>query len=145
MNITKISDFLSGKNVEEYYQLYKSTQWYDKKRMEEYQFNKLRNLIIHVHENVPFYKKYMADKDITPDDFTSIKSLELFPIITKEIIQDNYKAFIPENIEKIKGVKTGQTGGTTGNILYNRNDAATRSSTWAAFITYGWSCNRASN
>lgn len=133
MNITKISDFLSGKNVEEYYQLYISTQWYDKKRMEEYQFNKLRNLIKHVHENVPFYKKYMADKDITPDNFTSIKSLELFPIITKEIIQDNYKAFIPENLEKIKGVKTGQTGGTTGNILYNRNDAATRSSTWAAF------------
>ncbi len=69
----------------------------------------------------------------TPEDIHSLEDIKRFPILTKEIIKENYSKFYPLNIKNIKGVKTSQTGGTTGNILFKRNDANTRSSTWAAY------------
>lgn len=119
--------------MEEYYALYKESQWFDEETMRTYQFNKFKRLLAHCYANVPFYKNIMNKGGFTPRDITSFDQLNLFPVITKEIIQKNYNSFIPENIKKIKGVKTGQTGGTTGNILFKRTDANTRSSTWAAF------------
>ncbi len=133
MNITKIIDFLSKKNVNQYYNIYTKTQWYSKNQMHNLQLAKLQALIFHCYTNVPFYKEYMDEHEIKPIDIQTLEDLKLFPIITKEIIKENYNKFTPVNINDIKGVKTSQTGGTTGNILIKRNDANTRSSVWATF------------
>lgn len=133
MNITPLTDLLSGKNVNKYYKEYLNTQWYSVKEMREYQLIKLRKLICHCYNNVPYYKEYMDDRNIKIDDIKSIDDLKLFPVLTKEIIKANYEKFIPVNIKEIKGVKTSQTGGTTGNILYKRSDANTRSSIWGSY------------
>ncbi len=68
-----------------------------------------------------------------PSKVNSLDILKSFPIITKEILKQNYVDFTPLNIKSIPGVKTSQTGGTTGNILFSRNDALTRSSIWATY------------
>jgi len=136
MNATKILDFLTRKNVTEYYSLYKETQWYDTEAMKLFQLGKLKRLVKHCYDNVPFYRKYMTDLGLTATDIKSLEQLNLFPIITKEIIQQNYKSFIPDNIKQIKGVKTSPTGGTTGNPLFKRNDANTRSSVWGSYKRY---------
>lgn len=133
MNITILGDFLTGKSVQKYYTLYSKTQWYDQKEMEEYQLVKLKRLINHCYYHVPFYTDYMKANGILPSDIDSLNKLTLFPIITKEIIKNHYDKFIPTNLKEIKGVKTSQTGGTTGNILFKRNDANTRSSVWATY------------
>lgn len=133
MNSIKIIDILSGKNVSGYYKLYNCTQWYSKDEMQTYQLSKLRLLLKHCYDNVPFYRDIMVSNNIRPEDVRDVTILKNFPILTKEIIKANYERFIPTNIKKIKGVKTSQTGGTTGNILYKRNDAQTRSSVWATY------------
>lgn len=133
MIITRIIDILSSKNVSYYYKLYNKTQWYNKQEMEQFQFIKFKKLIKHCYENVPFYTEYMNSRNIQVENITSLDQIKLFPIVTKEIIKENYEKFIPLNLKSIKGVKKGQTGGTTGNVLLKRNDANTRSSTWASF------------
>jgi phenylacetate-CoA ligase len=133
MNSLKISDFLSGKNVVRYYELYNKTQWYSKAEMEQFQLAKLQRLVNHCYRNIPFYQEYMSWNKIHPQDIKSLEQISLFPIITKEIIKDNYSEFIPANLKHIKGVKTSQTGGTTGNVLFKRNDSETRSSVWATY------------
>ncbi len=133
MNVTRITDILSGKNVAEYYRLYSRTQWYSKEEMQAFQLDKLRKLFRHSYDNVPYYRELMNAKGIKPDDVRSLDILKEFPIVNKETIKENYDSFKPDNLDHIKGVKTSQTGGTTGGILYTRNDASTRSSTWAAF------------
>lgn len=133
MNITYFMDLLSGKKVNRYYKEYLKTQWYSVEKIREYQFIKLRKLIHHCYEHVPYYREYMDENNIKIEDIKSIEDLKLFPILTKEIIQANYEKFIPANIREIKGVKTSQTGGTTGNILFKRSDANTRSSIWGSY------------
>jgi len=101
--------------------------------MEVLQLEKLKKLLIHCKENVPFYSAVMHQKNIDPTKIDSIQILDEFPIVTKEIIKDNYNDFIPKNLKTIAGVKISQTGGTTGNILFKRTDANVRSSTWATY------------
>jgi len=139
MNITKIIDFLSSKNIEYYYNIYKETQWYNEEQMRNYQLTKFKKLIEHCYTNVPFYRNYMKDNKIFPNDIVSMEQATLFPVVTKELIKDRYKDFTPLNLKLIKGVKSDTTGGTTGNILVKRNDAITRSSIWATFKRfYDW-------
>jgi len=133
MNITKIIDLLTGKSVQAYYNEYIKTQWFTVEEMREYQLNKFKKLIYHCYKNVPYYTEIMDSIGLSPADIKSIDDIKRFPLLTKEIIKQNYEKFFPLNIKEIKGVKTSQTGGTTGNILFKRNDANTRSSTWAAY------------
>jgi phenylacetate-CoA ligase len=101
--------------------------------MKDFQLKKFKALIQHCYENVPFYKKYMDEHRILVSDIISLEQITLFPIITKEIIKEYYDEFTPRNYKKIKGIKCSQTGGTTGNILFKRNDSNTRSSIWGAY------------
>lgn len=133
MNRTKIIDFLTGKHVWKYYRLYQATQWFSKEEMNVFQLIKLKKLLQHCYNNVPYYRAIIGKNHIDIENFTSLDILSEFPILTKEIIQANYNDFIPVNIKGIKGVKSSQTGGTTGNILIKRNDANTRSSVWATY------------
>ena len=136
MNITKIMDIISNKNVWKYYKLYQKTQWFDPIEMNRFQIRKLQTLLRHCYDNVPYYTQIMDEIKIRPEDVNNKDILKEFPLLTKEIIQNNYNSLIPLNISKLKGVKYGQTGGTTGNILFKRTDANTRSSTWATFKRY---------
>ena len=139
MNKTKLIDIISGKNISGYYELYNKTQWFSKEEMEEFQLKKLQALINHCYQNVPYYTEVMKNNDIIPSDIKNIKDLDKFPILTKEMIKANYDKFYPLNMKQIKGVKTSQTGGTTGNVLYKRNDANTRSSVWGSYKRfYDW-------
>ncbi len=133
MNRIIISDILTGKHTWGDYKLYNKTQWYSEKELEDFQLKKLQKLLNHCNENVKYYQNIIAKKKIKIAEIDSLRVLEEFPILTKEIIQDNYKDFTPKNIRKISGVKTSQTGGTTGNILLKRNDTHTRSSIWGSF------------
>jgi len=136
MNKTKILDLLTGKSVWEYYQLYLNTQWFSQEEMTNYQISKLRKLLQHCYDNVPYYRKIIDERKIDILNFSSLDILKQFPLLTKEIIQENYKNFTPVNNNIIKGVKTTQTGGTTGNILFKRNDSNTRSSIWGSYKRY---------
>lgn len=133
MNQVKLIDFLTGKQVWKYYQLYQKTQWFSKAEIKELQLLKLKALLKHCFINVPYYSALIEKNHINIENFDSTDILSEFPLLTKEIIQANYNAFIPKNINLIKGVKSSQTGGTTGNILIKRNDANTRSSVWATY------------
>ena len=139
METIKIIDLLKGKTTYKYYTKYRETQWYNRDEISEYQISKLRKLIHHCYDNVPYYTKIMKDKGIDPNTVESMNYLKKFPILTKEIIKENYELFMPINSNNIKGIKTSPTGGTTGSILSKRNDANTRSSIWGSYRRfYDW-------
>lgn len=139
MDYQVLMDFFTGKRVHAHYKLYSQTQWYSADEMQRYQLDKLKKLLNHCYCNVPYYTKIMKDLGVKPKEITSLSVLNSFPILTKEIIKENYTQFIPLNQSSISGIRSGQTGGTTGNILNKRNDANTRSSVWGSYKRfYDW-------
>ncbi len=135
---TLLIDFITGKQVQKLYDKYTETQWYSESDIRAYQLDKLKSLIQHCYVNVPYYSKIMRQLGMIPSDINSLKDINVFPILDKPKIKENYSDFFPLNAKKFKGIKHGQTGGTTGNSLLKRNDAITRSSVWASYRRF---CN----
>ena len=91
-------------------------QWKSVSELAQYQNEKLRILIRHSYETVPYYRKIMENKRLKPDDIKSVHDLHKMPILTREDINKHFKQLI---CPKFKGIflKHGHTSGTTGSPL----------------------------
>ena len=125
-----------GKEFASYKKLLKKSQWWSKEQLAQYQITSFRRLLDHAYQNVPYYHHVLAERNLTPQDFKSIKDLEKLPFLTKEIIQKHFEDLIAKNIPRRK-MKLVTTGGTSNNQLkfYIEKDSSLRE--WA-FMTTQW-------
>lgn len=86
------------------------------------QNNKLQRLIRHCYENVPYYTKLFDRLGLKPEDIQTREELIRLPILTKQMIRDNYSDLIPKNIPSSRLIKCS-TGGSTGTPLQFCKDA----------------------
>jgi len=111
--IFKTGYLLKRPKIIRYYNEFKESQWKSFEWMKNQQEIQLKNLINFVYRNVPYYSKLFNQIDIKPFDINTIEDLERIPILTKQIIKENWQDFIPRNINQIKYIN-GSTGGSTG-------------------------------
>jgi len=76
----------------------------------------LKLLMEHVYYNIPYYGNLMTKLGVVPSDFNCSHQLKILPILTKQIIRDNYKDLIATNIDQTK-LKKFATSGSTGEPL----------------------------
>lgn len=86
------------------------------------QNQKLRKLIRHCYENVPYYTKLFNRLDLKPEDIQTRADLVKLPILTKQMIRDNYGDLIPNDMPKSRLIRSS-TGGSTGTPLQFCKDA----------------------
>jgi len=83
-------------------------------RLEEIQLKRLRLIIKHAYQNVPFYHREFDKARIKPDDLKSISDLRKFPLTTKAQIQASpTENVLAKNISvrnRIKRTTSGSTG-----------------------------------
>ena len=88
----------------------------------EIQNQKLRKLVRHCYESIPYYTKVFDSLGIKPEDIQSREDLKKLPILTKQIIRDNYDDLMPAGIQSSRLIKCS-TGGSTGTPLQFCKDA----------------------
>lgn len=97
--------------------------------------DRLKALLLHAVENVPFYRKLVVSRDAIEND--PVRALKEFPIIEKETLMKDQKAFcidpLPEDAYE------NSTGGSTGTPLqviqdkwYSQNSLAGK------YLFYTW-------
>jgi phenylacetate-CoA ligase len=99
----------------------KSHQKTSYKDLKNIQFRRLKDVIDHSYNNVPFYRELFTKENISPDDIKSLDDLQKIPIITKKEIRDNYDKIIANGIDKDK-CRMITTTGSTGLPLKIWND-----------------------
>ncbi|MCR5418821.1 MAG: phenylacetate--CoA ligase [Lachnospiraceae bacterium] len=77
------------------------------------QNKKLKEQVKHVWENVPYYRKKMEKKGITPEDIQSIEDLHKLPFLSKYDLRDSYPYGLL-GVPKNQVVRIHSTSGTTG-------------------------------
>ncbi len=110
-----------GKKFWLLFEEFDKNQWLSKGNLEEYQNEKLRLLINHAYEKIPFYNRIMHNLRLTPDDIKTIYDLPKLPILTKNDIKNNYHQLISPEVKGFR-LRHGHTSGTTGsplNICYD--------------------------
>ena len=112
---------LSGNKSFNYLSELEKTQYLSLDEIEEMQFNKLKKLVYYSYNYVPFYKKTFRSLNLTPEDINSEDDLEKLPILTKDIINDNFNDLISVKYSK-NNLFANSTGGSTGKNLKFFND-----------------------
>jgi phenylacetate-CoA ligase len=100
--------------------------------IEAYQNDKLRALIRHAYENVPYYRDRWRALKITPDDIRSRDDLHKLPVLTKEEIRQNTERFVSQKTPR-RELLSRHTSGTTGKALHFYMTAEAVAFQWAVW------------
>lgn len=136
--IYPLGDLAFGTSVAKYYRMLKETQWWSPDQLQELQNDKLRRLIKHAYDSVPYYKQLFDNLGLKPSDIHSSEDLTKLPVLTKDIIRNHFDDLISVDINKRKAVLLS-TSGSTGSPLKFYTDMNALSMGWAAtFRAWDW-------
>ena len=118
--ILPFSDFLLGQSIYKYFKFLTKSQWFSKDQLIAYQNQKLKALIKHSFDNVPYYTELFNKLKITPDDIKTKEDLVKLPILTKDILRENFNngKLIAKNISRKKFISVGSSGSTGEPLQY---------------------------
>ena len=97
--------------MERYFQ--KEIECASEETIREIQNKKLVEQVKHVWDNVPYYRKKMEEKGVTPDDIKSVDDLYKLPFLSKYDLRDSYPYGLL-GVPKKDVVRIHSTSGTTG-------------------------------
>ncbi|MEM3374813.1 MAG: hypothetical protein QXE31_06415, partial [Candidatus Woesearchaeota archaeon] len=97
-----------------YFLKYKKNLKKTKEEIQKYQFERLKKLLKHAYETVPYYKKLFDEVKFDVYNFSDIKSFKKIPVLTKEDIKKNFDLL--KSRKKYKLIEVS-SGGSTGNSV----------------------------
>ncbi len=93
-------------------------------KIRELQSERLVKQVKHVYENVPYYRKLMDEKGVTPEDIHGIEDLHKLPFLTKADLREAYPyGLLAKPLSEC--VRIQSTSGTTGKrvvAFYTQHD-----------------------
>jgi len=82
--------YIKHSNVLSCYKALKNHQWNTLEENKKIQQKKLYKLIEYANENIPYYKRLIKDHHIQFSEDTIFEDIKKFPLLTKEIIRNNF-------------------------------------------------------
>ena len=105
-----------GKEFVGFYRFLEQSQWWNRERIEEWQFKRFKLVLNHTYEFFPLYGNKMRAKGIHPNDIQSLNDTKSLPIMNKMDLLS-----VPEEEQHAKNTCGNTTivtmGGTTGSPL----------------------------
>ena len=96
----------------------------DRRQVERIQLERLRDIVKHAYDHVPFYRERMDKKGVKPKDIRTLKDIELLDFTVKNDLRDNYPyGLFAVPMDEV--VRIHASSGTTGRPIvagYTRED-----------------------
>lgn len=131
-----VGDFVYGSRVGKELKKLEKNDFLPAEELEKIQNEKLHRLVKHCFETVPYYTKLFNSLGLKPEDIRCREDLKKLPVLTKQIIRDNYDDLYSTAIDP-KRRRVSSTGGSTGTPLKFCIDAAEWSA-WKASTLRAW-------
>ena len=87
------------------------SQWQSGEQIRQQQIVRLRDFLVQVQKNVPYYRDLFRELNFRPDDVDSIAALRRLPLLSKELIRANAAALTSRAAEKLIRYSTGGSSG----------------------------------
>lgn len=98
------------------YNEFDKLQWVSESEIEEYQLEKLKELVHYSYKYVPYYYEVMQDNKVHPDDIKELDDIKKLPVLTRDAVRNNYRKLLSVKYPSYL-LRTGHTSGTTGSPL----------------------------
>ena len=105
-----------GKKFERLLEEFIKHEYLPETALEEYQNHKIRKLIKHAYETVPYYHEIMKKRKLKPKDIKTKEDLTKLPLLTRETVKENLSRLISKKFKRSQLIM-GHTSGTTGSPL----------------------------
>ncbi|OPY37231.1 MAG: hypothetical protein A4E34_00024 [Methanoregula sp. PtaU1.Bin006] len=129
---------VAGTNIVKTVEHLQKSQWWTKEQLLELQNKKLRALVHHAYDNVPYYRRLFRDYRIRPEDIREKKDLQKLPVLTKDDIRKNLADMVAKNLPPSR-IMTTYSSGSTGEPLKYFIDKSSYSAGWAqTFRCWSW-------
>jgi phenylacetate-CoA ligase len=114
-----IGDIITGQSISKHLKYLMESQWWDKEQIKDYQERKLRNLIKHSVETVPYYNDLFIRLKLKIADIQKHDDLKYLPILTKAIMKnEGIKRFTSTAIPKSEMILSSSSGSTGEPLQY---------------------------
>jgi phenylacetate-CoA ligase len=137
-----LSLWRSGQSAQTRYESeFEETQYFSEDDLRQLQWQRLRRLLDHAHDQCPYYRRRFQQAGLTPADLTCLADLRLLPPLEKEDLQESGAELLSRDWPR-DDLIANQTGGSTGtpvsfylhrDRLCSRGAATLRHNRWA-----GW-------
>lgn len=122
----------------EFCELLQKTQWMSPAEIQAYQDERLRKVVAHAYEQVPFYRRRFDQIGLKPADVRGQADLPKIPLLTRDDVQRHFNDLLSRAV-KPRALRSGHTSGTTGTPLTVGYDRDTVWMTYAVFDRhYRW-------
>ncbi|MDP4094211.1 MAG: phenylacetate--CoA ligase, partial [Bacillota bacterium] len=115
----------------------KEVETLSRKKIEDIQLERLKDVVKRAYENVPFYKKKFDEMGLKPEHIVTLSDIEKIPFTTKNDLRDNYPySLFAVPLNKI--VRLHASSGTTGKPIvvgYTKKDLDNWSECIARLVT----------
>lgn len=135
----RLNDLLKGTSVFEKYKCYLKIFSWSRSDVLELQTRKMKEILRHAYQSVPFYQKRFEEHNLTPDSFSKIDDLNKLPPLNRQDIQNHYNDLISVKADE-KNMYRGSSSGSTGEPVRYCHDKNTSSWGWAA-LYFAWAMN----
>lgn len=105
--------YLSGSKIPKYLEEIKRVDSMSDKEKKKYQEDKLKKLLLHSYENVPYYTKVLAEAGVVKDGKVHLENFSKIPILTKGIIRKEKENLLSKDYKSRKPYENS-SGGSTG-------------------------------
>lgn len=129
-------DLVYGSRVRKELRKLEENDFISEDELRKVQDAKLQRLVRHCYETVPYYTRLFDSLNIKPEDIKTRGDLRKLPVLTKQIIRENYNDLFSKAIDPRRWKKSS-TGGSTGTPLKFCIDAAEWSQ-WKASTLRAW-------
>jgi len=109
-------DAVRGTSTMRHFASLRESQWWSWERIQQLQSTRLRELITHAYEHVPYYRQALDRCGLTPDDITGAEDIRKLPVLTKNQIRDNRQSLVAKNVP-VRHLRPMATSGSTGQPL----------------------------
>jgi phenylacetate-CoA ligase len=104
-----------GLQFSRFYHSAKTTQWLPTEKLEEIKNKRLKTLVMHAFQNVPYYKRIFEERRLKPEDIQSREDLTALPVLTKSDVRKHFAELVASGFRSRGHLY--ESGGTTGKPL----------------------------
>lgn len=96
--------------------LLEASQWWDREKLGSWQDERLRSVVAHAAEHVPYYHELFRHHGINVATFRGREDLHRIPVLTRETVKSRLPDLVSRAFER-RHLVEGHTSGTTGSPL----------------------------
>jgi len=119
------------------YREFSQAQWWPRAKLDAYREQKLRHLVAHAYDTVPFYRRRMDRAGVRPEEIRTANDLQRLPIVRRADVIEHVQSMISTSIDQ-KHLRKGSSSGSTGRVVTSYHTADSLGAAFAA-ERVGWS------